>query len=124
MLDKRYTYAIVGASNDKAKYGYIVMKDLLDNGYNVVPINLKEKEILGQKVYGTLSAVPSAIDVVVFLVPPAVVVKVLNEVHDLGIKKVWMQPGSESSDGISYCSSHDIECVHNSCIMVIRRLRG
>jgi len=121
MIDKTYTYAIVGASNDASKYGYVVMKDLLGAGFKVVPINLHEEMILGKKVYPTLSDYPNKIDVVVFLVPPRVVVSVLEEVRKLKISKVWMQPGSESPEAIDYCSFNAISCVHHACIMVERR---
>ena len=43
-------YAIIGASNNKEKYGYKVLKDLKEKKIDVVPINQHEKEILGLKV--------------------------------------------------------------------------
>lgn len=92
MIDKNFLYAVVGASNNEEKYGYKVFKDLLDVGYKVLPINPNEQEILGEKVYPTLSTVKEQIDVVIFVTPPAVTEKVLEEVKVLGIKNVWIQP--------------------------------
>ena len=93
MIDKNLTYAVVGASNDENKYGHKVFDDLLENGYHVIPINPNEEEdILDQEVFPTLSSVPEKIDVVIFVVPPTVTEKVLEEVKSLGIKNVWMQP--------------------------------
>lgn len=92
MIDKDFFYAVVGASNNKEKYGYKVFKDVLDAGYKVIPINPTEKEILGKKVYPTLSQVKKKIDVVIFVTPPVVTEKVLSEVKELKIKNVWMQP--------------------------------
>ena len=65
MINKNFLYAVVGASNNEEKYGHKVFKDLLDAGYKVVPINPSEQEILGEKVYPTLSEVRKNIDVVI-----------------------------------------------------------
>ncbi len=92
MINKNFLYAVVGASNNEEKYGYKVFKDLLDGKYKVIPINPNEKEILGNKVYPTLSATKQKIDVVIFVTPPTVTEKVLEEVNALNIKNVWMQP--------------------------------
>jgi hypothetical protein len=83
MINKDFLYAIIGASNNEEKYGYKVFKDLLKGGYKVIPINPNEKEILGNKVYSTLSVTKKKIDVVIFVTPPTVTEKVLEEVKSL-----------------------------------------
>jgi len=118
MIIKKDKVAVVGASGDISKYGYIASKDLIEKGYDVFLVNPKTKEILGQPVYEKISDIDSTIDLVIFVVPPAVTLKVLKEVKELGIKKVWMQPGSESSEAIKFCSDNNIECIHNACIMM------
>ncbi len=118
MLDKKYIYAIVGATNNKEKYGYKVLKNLKEAGYRVVPINLKEKEILGLKVYKNILDVNFKIDIVVFIVPPLITEQILKDVKKLQINKVWMQPGSESKKAIKYCQSNNIKCIHDICIII------
>ena len=120
MLDKNYVYAVVGASNDHTKYGYKVYKDLLDAGYTVVPINPSEKEIEGQTVYPTLTEAMevNSISVVVTVVPPKITSKIMDEVLDLGIRFVWMQPGSEDEESIQIAEESGIEVVSGSCIMI------
>ena len=103
MINKKVLYAVVGASNNKEKYGYKVFKDLLDAGYKVLPINPNEKEILGEKAYTTLSSVKKKISIVIFVTPPKVTENVLEEVHMLGIKNVWLQPGAQSDAAIEFC---------------------
>ena len=123
LLDKKNTIAFVGASNNPEKYGYKILKTMLDRGFNCIPINLKENEILGRKAYPDLTTAvealsPTKIDLVDFIVPPPVVLKVLNEVEKLGIKNVWLQPGSQSPEAIAYCQQNDINCVHDACVMI------
>ena len=121
MINKNFTYAVVGASNNKEKYGHIVMKDLMDGGYRVVPINPKESEVLGLKVYASLGEYKENIDVAVFVVPPAVTEKIVDEVVSLGIKNVWMQPGSESEKAIKKCEENRISYIQNACIMINKK---
>jgi len=118
MITKQDTIAIVGASNDSSKYGNIVMKDLLKKDYKVFPVNPKEKTILENKVYSSLKEIEEKVDAVIFVVPPQIALDVLKDVKELGIKKVWMQPGSESGEAIIFCKENNIECIHNACIMM------
>jgi predicted CoA-binding protein len=120
MINKNFLYAVVGASNNEEKYVYRVFKDLLDAEYKVLPINPTEKEILGEKVYATLSEVKEKIDVVIFVTQPKVTEKVLEEVKILGIKNVWLQPGAQSDAAIEFCKKNTIECIHDACIMIQR----
>lgn len=114
-------YAIVGASNNKEKFGYKVTLSLKELGFNVIPINPKENEILGLKAYPNLTdAINNGeeIDEVVFVVPSKITELILEEVNKLDILKVWMQPGSESKKAINYCKENSIEVTYNTCIMV------
>ena len=116
-ISKDFRYAIIGASNDPKKYGNIVMITLMESGYDVVPVNPKGGEILGKKVYPSISDAGS-IDVAVMVVPRQVTAKLVQEINQKGIKKVWFQPGSESIESINYCLDNKIDCIHNACIMV------
>ena len=122
MISKNSTYAVVGASKDFKKYGYKVFRDLKKAGYNVIPINPHEKEILGAKVYKNIFDVNFKIDLVIFVVLPEVAEKVLEDINKLNIKKVWMQPGSESEKAIKYCKKNKIKCIHNACIMINKNI--
>jgi uncharacterized protein len=124
MINKDFIYAIVGASNNIEKYGYKVLKDFLEWWYKVIPINPNEKEILGKKVYPTLSATKQKIDVVIFVTPPIVTEKVLEEVKQLKIQNIWMQPWAESNAAIEFCEKNWIECIHNACIMIQNKTPG
>ena len=121
MLDEKYTYAVIGASNNPAKYGHQVLKDLLNNGYKAIPINPKEKIILGQKAYSNLSGLKQKIDVAIFVVPPKITEKILKTIKNYNITKVWLQPGSESETAVKFCQANNINCIHNACIMLEKK---
>ncbi len=120
MPTKDKTYAIIGASNNPEKYGNIVLKDLKDSGFKVIPINLHEEEILGLKVYKSVLDYPENIDVAVTIVPPQVTEEVLKQVKEKGINIVWMQPGSESEAAIQFCKDNGLEYKNDDCIMLAK----
>ncbi|MDD4290208.1 MAG: CoA-binding protein [Patescibacteria group bacterium] len=118
MLNKNLIYAVVGASSNEEKYGYKIFKDLIEKGYRTIPINTHGDYILNQKIYRSLTEVNIKPDVVIFVVKPEITEKVLEEVEKLGIKKVWMQPGSESTRAIKYCEAKNINVTHNACVII------
>jgi hypothetical protein len=119
-INKR-VWAIVGASHDPAKFGHKIVRDLSNAGYIVYPINPKEGEIEGLKVYPGLADLPEKPDVIDIVVPPAVTEKIVRQVQKLGLPRVWMQPGSESEDAIRFCEENGIAVVHDACAMINKR---
>ena len=122
-LNKKNVIAIVGASKDPEKYGHRVYRDLKSGGYKVYPVNPNADEILGDKCYPSLEALPEKPDVVDVVVPPKVTEEVVKNRKKLGITKVWMQPGSESETAIKFCKDNNIAVIFGKCIMVERHKR-
>jgi len=114
-------WAVVGVSQDPEKYGYQIFHDLRAAGYTVYPVNPKGGEIGGQKVYLSLRDLPEKPAVVDVVVPPQATEKVVGECAELGLKRVWMQPGAESEQAIHFCYDNDIEVVHGVCAMLQKR---
>ena len=98
LKEKSTVIALIGASNDKQKYGNKIYCDLRSKGYNVVPINPKEKLIEGDKAYASIEEMESLPDIANFVVPPPVAMKITPHISELGIKHLWFQPGSESKE--------------------------
>ena len=121
-IDKSFSYAVVGASNDRSKYGFKVFKDLKDNGFDVTPINPFEDFIDGSRVFSSLTSfydlTGRTFDVVITVVPPKVTLSIVVEAAGLGIGKLWLQPGSEDEAVIEKCVSLGLDFVSGSCIML------
>ncbi|MCF8002366.1 MAG: CoA-binding protein [Halanaerobiales bacterium] len=112
---KMKNWAVVGATNKKEKYGYKIVKILNENDYNVFPINPSLGDIDGIKVYKNLSEIKEDIDVVDMVVNPQIGKIVMKEINKLGIKNVWLQPGTRSDEIREYAKENDINIVE-SCI--------
>ena len=120
-IDKKNVIAVVGASRNPEKYGHKVYRDLKEAGYRVYPVNPNASEILGDKCYPNLESLPERPDVVTVVVPPRVTEKIVKACKDLGIWRVWMQPGSESEKAITFCRENGIKVIHGVCIMIQRK---
>ena len=122
-LDKKNIFAVVGASRDPKKYGYQVYKDLKTAGYKVYAVNPNADKILGDRCYPNLKDLPMKPDIVDVVVLPKVTEKIVETCRELGVKKVWMQPGSESETAINFCEKNRMDVVHGVCVMIERRSR-
>ncbi len=122
-LEKSNVFAVVGASRDPSKYGHQVYRDLRTAGYKVYPVNPNADKILGNKCYPSLESLPEKPQVVDLVVPPKVTNQIVKLCKKLEIKKVWMQPGSESEIALNFCKENSIKVVYGVCVMVERRSR-
>tara|TARA_Y100000590_G_scaffold396431_1_gene477151 strand:- start:135 stop:518 length:384 start_codon:yes stop_codon:yes gene_type:complete len=119
---KNVKIALVGASNDKSKFGNRIYRDLKIKGYNVIPINTKEERIEGDKAYTSIQMMDDLPDIVNFVVPPPIAMKVAQNAVELGVKYLWFQPGSESDELENWLKDTDgIKYLINACIMVEAR---
>jgi predicted CoA-binding protein len=114
-------WAVVGASNDAVKFGNKVFRSMTAAGYRVYGVNPKGGEIDGTALYPSLDALPEKPDVVDLVVPPAVTAQVVSQCAELGLTRVWMQPGAESEAAIQFCHDHGIRVVHDACAMIRKR---
>jgi len=90
--------AVIGASRDRAKFGNKAVRAYSSAGWKVYPVNPREKEVEGIKCFSSVADLPEAPDFASFYVPPAVGLKVLDDVARKGIKKAFFNPGSESEE--------------------------
>ena len=105
-------FAVVGATDNSQKYGNQIVKNLKNRGYEVYPVNPKLKEIEGSKCYPSLSDMPVKMDVVDFVVPPTVTEQILKECKELGLSRIWLQPGSESEAAITFCNENNMKVAY------------
>jgi len=111
--------AIIGASNDRRKFGNRALRAFREQGNTVVPINPHEIEVEGLKAYRSVLDVPGAIDMASFYVPPEVGEHVIVEIAQKGIAEVWLNPGAESDALIARAKSLNISPIIACSIVAI-----
>src|SRR5580693_3250392 len=90
------TVIILGASADRNKFGNKSLRAYQRQGYDVYPVNPRETEIEGARVYQTVSAVPVRPDIVTVYLPPEKLLPLLAEIAAKGCDELWLNPGTES----------------------------
>jgi predicted CoA-binding protein len=117
-------FAVVGASNNREKYGNKVLRAYLQNKIDAVPVNPSGGEIEGLTSYPDLAAVPGTIDAVSIITPPAVTEKVVEQALGRGIKHLWMQPGAESPAAVAAAKKAGANVIAGGpCVLVTLRYR-
>lgn len=91
ILAEAKTIAVVGISSDPTKPSNMVACYLQDSGYRVIPISPKGDELLGEKVYASLEAVPFPVDVVDCFRPSHELAALFETAAKIGAKAVWSQ---------------------------------
>jgi predicted CoA-binding protein len=93
-LDGR-SFAVVGASSDRSKYGNKVLRAYLQQGRKVVAVNPRESQVERVPSFPDLASLPEPVDGVSIVTPPGVSEKVLQQAAEAKIRNVWLQPGAE-----------------------------
>ncbi|HUX98494.1 MAG TPA: CoA-binding protein [Candidatus Deferrimicrobium sp.] len=92
--------AVIGASNNPFKLGYHIVKNLIDQHKNVYPINPHIKHILKVKVFPTIKDVPTAIPLAILIVSPPLILPIIEECGERGVKYVIIVAEGFQESGI------------------------
>lgn len=90
------TVAVIGASNDRGKFGNKAVRAYLQQGYTVYPVNPKELQVEGLPCFKAIKEVPVRPNRITLYVRPEVVLKLLPEIAAKGCDELWLNPGTES----------------------------
>ena len=113
---EKKVWAVVGATNNKDKFGCRIYKRLLKAGYEVYPVNPGIAEIDGAKCYATIADLPVIPDVVNIVVPSKIAVEIVKEAAEKGVKIVWLQPGSDKPEVVQAASEAGLEVIED-CVL-------
>lgn len=114
-------WAVVGASREPRKFGHRITLDMHRAGYTVYPVNPQGGAIDGLAIYRSLADLPLRPGVVDVVVPPDVSMSILRTCAELGIERVWLQPGAESPEVIALGEALGLKVVHHACCMLEKR---
>lgn len=119
------TFAVVGASRDRGKYGNKVLRTYQQHAMTVYPVNPHASEVEGLKCYPDLKAVPEKVDGVSIITPPEITEEVVEQAAALDIKHVWMQPGADSAHALELAQETGMNVIAGGpCLLVVLGFRG
>lgn len=117
MLVQCRTIAIAGISPKESRDSNRVARYLMENGYEVIPINPGQREILGKACYRSLADIPFKVDMVDLFLNPTRVPPVVDQAIDKGVRAIWMQLGVVHNAAAHKARAAGIQVVMNQCIM-------
>jgi len=115
------TIAMVGASPNESRPSYFAMKYLLDKGFKIIPVNpgVAGKDILGQKVYASVSELPLPVDMIDIFRNSEAAGPITDEViankDRLGVKILWMQLGVINQEAAARAEAAGLTVIMNRC---------
>jgi predicted CoA-binding protein len=112
------TFALIGASARKKKFGNMILKEMLKRGMNVYPVHKNAIIIDSTPCYPDIQNLPEKPDGVILAVHPEQTDKLVKEIAAAGIKYVWMQQGAESKTAVEYCTKHGIKVISRECLLM------
>jgi hypothetical protein len=117
ILNSVKTIAMVGASPDKTKFSYGVLRVLNETGYDMIPVNPRPglKEIRGMRVYPALSAIDRPVDMVEVFRRPEDLMDITKEAISIGAKVLWGQIGVIDFDAAKLAEEAGLQVVLNRC---------
>lgn len=110
-------WAVVGASNDRSKYGNRIYRTLREAHYTVYPVNPQEEMIEGDRAYKKLADLPQSPTVVDMVIPPRYALSTVKQAKEAGASAIWFQPGAEDAEAIGWARENGLDVIE-SCILV------
>jgi len=117
ILEKYKTLAVVGLSSKPTRPSHGVSQYMQAHGYHIIPVNPHESEVLGEKAYASLDAVPAAVDLIVVFRRPEFVPEIVDAALLKGAKVIWMQEGVSHEEAAARARAAGVTVVQVRCIL-------
>jgi len=118
ILERYRRIAMVGLSSNPFRPSHFAALYLLAEGYEVIPVNPREAQVLGHKSFPSLSAIPGGVEVVDIFREPAAVPAIVDEAIAIGAKVIWMQLGVIHEQAAARAEEAGLEVVMDRCMKI------
>ena len=118
VLNTAKTIAVVGLSNNHLRASYFVGYYLKRHGYQVIPVNPRESEILGETSYPSLRDVPGHVDIVNVFRAPDALPDIARDAVAIGADALWCQFGVVNAEGARIAEEGGVTVVMDRCLKV------
>lgn len=111
--------AMVGVSRNSRDFSVMLFKELVNRGYDVVPVNPRMSEVQGRPCFARVQDIQPPVDAVLLMTSPGVTEAVVSDCAEAGVKRVWMYraggSGAVSDHAVAFCQEHGIAVVPGEC---------
>ena len=110
--------AMVGVSRNPKKFGYTAFKELKEKGMKIIPVNPKADQIMGEKSYPSVKALPSDVNGIIILTKKDKTAGIVREAKERGINQIWIQQMADSKESLIELNGSGINFVTGECILM------
>ena len=118
ILARSRVIAVVGLSAQWHRPSFFAAKYMQDHGYRIVPVNPSYTEVLGEKCYPSIAAIPEAVDIVDCFRKHDAMVPIAHEAVAKGARVLWMQLGIHSVEAARIAAAAGLDVVVNRCVKI------
>jgi predicted CoA-binding protein len=118
ILERYRRIAMVGLSSNPFRPSHFAAIYLLSEGYDVIPVNPRETEVLGRKSYPSVASVPGPVEVVDIFREPSAVPAIVEEAIAADAKVIWMQLGVIHEEAARRAREAGLEVVMDRCMKI------
>jgi predicted CoA-binding protein len=115
---ENHTIAVVGLSADWYRPSYFAAKYMMDHGYRIIPVNPRYQEVLGQKCYPNLRAIPGKVDIVDCFRKSADIPPLVDDAIAIGAKVLWLQIGVIHEEAAKRARAAGMDVVMDRCVKI------
>ena len=109
--------AVIGMSKHQEKAAHFVPKYLLENGFDIIPVNPNSDEILNKKCYKEINDIKDDIDIVDVFRPSEDVLSFVKDAIKKNPKVIWLQEGIHNEEAENLAREYGIDVVFNRCML-------
>jgi len=118
ILAQTRTIAVVGLSANWYRPSFFAAKYMQDHGYRIVPVNPAYEEVLGERCYPSIAAIPGAVDMVDCFRKPGEIVPLALAAVAKGAKVLWMQLGIRNDEAAQIANAAGLDVVMDRCVKI------
>ena len=118
ILSESQAIAVLGVNKDSESYANKIVRKIKTLNKTAYPVNPRYDELFGEVVYESIEKCPSTPDLVVFVVNPSIGINYLENIKELDIKTIWLQPGTISIELLDEAKRLNIDVVE-ACVLVV-----
>jgi uncharacterized protein len=112
------SFAIVGVSRSKKKFGNVLYTEFTKKGKRVYGINHKIDGPKVDDVYKNFNSLPEKVDAAIINIKPQFSLDAVKDAHTHGVNKIWIQQGAQSIEAIQYCQDNGISVINDMCVLM------
>ena len=115
---KSGSYAVVGVSRNKNKFGSVIYREMKKAGEKVFPVNPRMESFEEDRCYADLASLEEKPGGVIVSVKPEMARDVAEQAWSAGLTNIWFQQGSQSDDASAFCREKGMNCVTGECVFM------